>query len=275
MALSKATQERLEVVNGLDLIWESRSLYAEILYCFRECHDICLSSGLFKPDTILQIDQCGVDFRQLSLDTCTVAQRVSTQWLDVAIGFFESIDEIEDPEERKEMLLLLSSQARELAVCFKLIAAWARDLSARFHTAQDGTIQEVEDFKSRFAEAEKRIKAVKEKAEKEYQNFKKKLEDAQDTEYKWKISLISLSWNPIGAVVTGIGHAVASKKLESAEKMEAEAAESLRKASAEFEKLTSENARAKVCKYSAYSLDQPPAPPAPQPPNFSLILLLC
>lgn len=246
MAVSKAAQGRLEVVNGLDLIWESRSLYAEILYCFRECHDICLSSGLFKPDTMLKIDQCGVDFRQLSLDTCTVAQRVSNQWLEVAIGFFESIEEIEDPEERKEMLVLLSKQARELAVCFKLIAAWARDLAARFHTAQDGTIKEVDEFKSRFEEAEKRGKQLRDKAQREYDKFKKDLESAEDSEFAWRISKISLSWMPISLIVTGPGHAIASKQLASAEKVEKEAAETLRKAKAEMDKLTSENERAQV-----------------------------
>ena len=63
MAVSKAAQKKLEVMNGLDLIWESRSLYADILYSFRECHDVVVASGLFTTDIILQIDQCGVDFR--------------------------------------------------------------------------------------------------------------------------------------------------------------------------------------------------------------------
>ena len=74
-----------------------------------------------------------------------------------------------------EMLLLLSNQAKELAVCFKLIAAWARDLGGRFHTAQDGTIQEVEEFKDRFQGAQERAEEVKEKAEKEYAKYKKAL----------------------------------------------------------------------------------------------------
>ena len=81
MVLSTPVQEKLEKSTGLDLTWESRSLYAEILFCFRECHDICVQSKLFSDETILAVDQCGVDFRQLSLDTVSVAKRVSNQWL--------------------------------------------------------------------------------------------------------------------------------------------------------------------------------------------------
>ena len=159
MALSKDAQRKLEVTNGLDLIWESRSLYAEILFSFRECHDVCVSSKLFGNDIILQIDQCAVDFRQLSFDTVTIAKRVSNQWLDSAIAFFENIDDVDDP---KEMLQLLGSQARELAQCFKLIAAWARNLAARFHAAQDDTIREAKEFKQAFEAAQRQAESVKE-----------------------------------------------------------------------------------------------------------------
>ena len=246
MAVSKAAQKKLEVMNGLDLIWESRSLYAEILHSFRECHDVVVASGLFTADIILQIDQCGVDFRQLSLDTVTVAERVSNQWLDVAISFFESLADIDDPKEKMEMLLILSNQARELAVCFKLIAAWARDLGGRFHTAQDGTIKEVDEFKERFQAAVERAKEVKEKAEKEYEKYKEKLEEAENSEFAWRTSMISLSWCPISYVVTGPGLAASKKNLATAEELEKESFEKLRQAKEELKKINDENERAKV-----------------------------
>ena len=139
MASSNEVQKKVETTNGLDLIWESRALYADILFSFRECHDLCVSSGLFTKEIILQVDQCAVDFRQLSLDTVTVAKRVSNQWLGSATTFFENIDYVDKPE---KMLKLLGNQPRELARCFKVIAAWARDLGGRFYEAQGGIIKE-------------------------------------------------------------------------------------------------------------------------------------
>ena len=92
-----------------------------------------------------------MDFRQLSMATVTVARRVSIQWPDEAIDFFENIDDEENPA---LALRTLGNQARELARCFHVIAAWARDLCGRFHKAQNGTIMEAEDFKDAFREAE-------------------------------------------------------------------------------------------------------------------------
>ena len=85
--------------------------------------------------------------------------------MDVAIAFFSNIDDADSPQ---DMLKLLGDQARELAIarCFKLIAAWARDLGGWFHQAQDGTIREAEEFKQEFAAAQKRAESVRAQAQK-------------------------------------------------------------------------------------------------------------
>lgn len=243
MAVSKKVEEKLEVVNGLDLIWESRAVYAEILYCFRECHNVCVGSGLFTKEIILQVDQCAVDFRRMSLDTTTVAKRVSNQWLDVAITFFENIDDIDDP---KEMLQLLADQARDLARCFKLIAAWARDLGGRFHKAQDGTVKEADEFKAVFQASQESAENAKAQAEKALKSATKRREEAQDTEEAWMISAISLSWCPVANIVTGIGASVAGSSVTKARELEEKAAKELREAKVKLEKMTSDNERAKV-----------------------------
>ena len=238
-----AVQKKSEVTNGLDLIWESRALYADILYCFRECHDLCVSSGLFSNDIILKVDQCAVDFRQMSLDTVTVAKRVSNQWLDTAIAFFENIDDVDDP---KEMLILLGNQARELARCFKIIAAWARDLGGRFHQAQDGTIKEAEEFKKRFEAAKKSAEEVEKQAKAQLEKARKHREEAQSTEDKWKTSRIALAWNPIGLAVTSIGCSVAESRRAEASKLEQKANDELRKAQDDLQKKASEKEKAEV-----------------------------
>ena len=243
MALSKSVQKKLEVKDGLDLIWESRSLYAEILFCFRECHDICVQSKLFTDVTILAVDQCAVDFRQLSFDTVSIAKRVSNQWLDVAITFFENIDDADNPE---EMLKLLGDQARELAQCFKLIAAWARDLGGRFHKAQDGTIKEAEEFKREFAAAVERANTVREQAQENLNKSEKLRQKAQETEDAWKISRVSLAWFPISFLVTGPGTAAAEKETAEASRLEAKAKEELRRCEQELAEKTSQKEKAEV-----------------------------
>lgn len=245
MALSKAAQKKIESTNGLDLIWESRILYAEILYCFRECHDVCIKSGLFTKDVILQVDQCALDFRQMSLDTVTVAKRVSNQWLDSAITFFENIGDFEKSD-RVEMLQLLGGQARELAKCFKVIAAWARDLAGRFHQAQDGTIKEVEEFTKVFEAAVQRAKEVKEQISRELDRAAKIRQEAEETENKWKTAQVAVSWFPVGALVTGIGSAVAEKKTAAASELEREAAAKLRKSEQELNEKRSQQEKAQV-----------------------------
>ena len=246
MEISKRVQQKLEEKDGLDLIWESRSLYAEILFCFRECHDVCVQSKLFKDDTILAIDQCAVDFRQLSFDTVSIAKRVSNQWLDVAIAFFENIDDADNPQ---EMLKLLGDQARELAQCFKLIGAWARDLGGRFHKAQDGTIKEAEEFKREFAAAVDRAESVRKQALEKLNKAEKLRQKAQQTEDTWKAWKVGLAWVPISLFVTGPGTSAAEKKTVEASKLEGKANEELRKNKHELEKRKSQNEKAKVDTY--------------------------
>ncbi len=229
--------------NGLDQIWESRALYADILFSFRECHDLCVQSKLFTKEIILQIDQCAVDFRQLSLDTVSIAKRVSNQWLDSTLTFYENIDDVDDP---KEMLILLGNQARDLGYCFKIIAAWARDLSGRFHEAQDGTIKEAEEFKAAFKAASERAKKFQEELDVAHDKAEKRRENAKSVEEKWNTARLAVSWIPIGLVVTSIGCSVAQSKVAEASKLEEEAAERLRKAKEELDKKTSQREKAEV-----------------------------
>lgn len=158
-----------------------------ILYCFRECHDLCVKSGLFTNDVILQVDQCAI---------------VSNQWLDSAITFFENIGDFEKTD-RVEMLHLLGVQARELAKCFKVIAAWARDLAGRFHTAQDGTLKEVKEFTEAFEDAVQRAQDVKGQISRELERASQLRQKAEEAENQWKTALVEVSWSPIGALVTG------------------------------------------------------------------------
>ena len=138
---SSVTHTIIENLTGPQLVNQAKVLFAEVLASFRECHVLCVKSGLFSSRIILEIDTCAVTFRQMCLDTVTVARVVSDQWLDSTIMFFENIKDFDDPT---EMLVLLGNQTKEIGQFFKVIAAWARDLGGRFNKAQDNTIAETE-----------------------------------------------------------------------------------------------------------------------------------
>ena len=229
--------------NGLELIWRSSEVFADILCNFRECHDLCASSKLFDESAILKIDQCAVDFRQLSLDSVSIAKRVSSQWLDTVIVVFENVNDIEDP---KAMLDLLSKQARELSYCFKVIAAWASDLGGRFHRAQDGTIREAEEIKKVFGMASKHeeddLERLKEEEREAVKYFDECNEAVSSLRSKireaWFFDLRKYSWNrQLPSAENG---------LIQARKAKDSAVANRRKAEEELQEKSKKNGRAKV-----------------------------
>ena len=227
-------------INVLDQMFESQ---ADILSSFQQCHDLCVQSRLFSDDIILQIDKCAVDFRQLSLDTVTVIERVSNQWLDEVITLFKSIDTIDDPP---KSLVLLGEQARDFARCFKIIAAWARDICAKFHQAQDDTIKEAKEFKASFKAAVDRAKRFEEEVDEQHTRAEKCRKDAKSTEDKWRTARLALFWSPLALVTTSIGTSAAESRVAEASKRESRAAEELWKAKEDLHKKESQNEKAKV-----------------------------
>ena len=165
--------------------------------------------------------------------------------MDTAIVFFESIDKVDDPTEK---LTHLGNQVRELSHCYKIIAAWARDLGGRFHEAQGGTIKEAEEFKKAFEAAVERAEDVKRQVAAQYTKAAKRREEAQQTENNWKTARVALSWNPIDLrPVTSIGASVVEKKTAEANKLEREAQEKLRQSEEELKSKQTQNEKAKVC----------------------------
>ena len=234
-------QER--TTNGFDLFPQSQDLFAEILFNFRECHDLCVNSGLFTNDVILQIDQCAVDFRQMSIDTVAIAKRMSVVWLDTAIMIFENIDDIDDP---KEVLSVLGTEAGELAKCFHVVAALARDIAARFHHAQGGTIKEAEEFKKSFEKAQESASNVKQQLEKHHAKVQYLHWEAESRQESWEIARIALAWLPPAFITTTIGCKFSEMRRVDAQDIERRAAEKLRKSEEELRKKTAENEKAKV-----------------------------
>lgn len=228
-----------------DLVWESvQCLHSEILSCFRECHDLCVSSGLFSNDLVLQVDQSAVDFRQLSLDTVTVVRRVSGQLLEAAITFFRNFGC--DGAYNSAEMLRLRTQAREVATGFKAIAAWSRDLSGRFHGVQKATNEEAKEFKRRCQIAQENADRDTDRKKESYDRAATLREEAEEEEEKWRDANRALFWVPIANIVTGIGTSVSASKTAEAERLEQGAEEKLRISMRELKMRTLENEKAKV-----------------------------
>lgn len=239
MAMSGAVKSK----EGTDLIGNMQELCTDILSSFRECHHVCLQSKLFTKDVILKIDQCAIDFRRLSFSTVTIAQRVSNQWLDVAITFFENIDEADDP---KEVLKLLGDQAKEIAQCFKVVAAWARYLAGRFYAAHDGTIQEAKVFKQVFKAAQEKAEHTKQLASEVVSKATKVRQEAKEVEDAWQSAHDILGWVPIIGLVTYVGTTTAGRKTVLASQVEEKALHKLHESEQELSQKTSQNDKARV-----------------------------
>ena len=129
----------LELSRLTDVI---RASYASSLHRFSEFHDICQKGQFLSYEIMWKVEECAVDIRQLSIDSISVANKVSKEWIDSTVVFFEGIDDVDDP---KAVLELLGKQAREIGECYRKIAGWARDLAGRLHETQDKTIMEAEE----------------------------------------------------------------------------------------------------------------------------------
>ena len=155
---------------------------------FRECHDFCVRSKLFRDDTVLKVEQCAVDFRQLSLESASIAKRISNVWLETALMVLENLRDMKTSE-KGVMFKLLGDQAKELCYCFKVFALWAKDISGRFHQAQDGTIREAEELKKVFEDAIEEGESTLKALEKEQETVSNYCKECKTSEDEWASKL--------------------------------------------------------------------------------------
>ena len=243
MACCKETTKQTEITNGLDLLYQSKELYAETLFKFRECHDLCISSGLFRKEILLQIAQCALHFHQMCNNTGNIARTVSHQWLDSSISFFENISRVRKP---KETLSLLGRQAKEIGQCFKIIALWTRDIAAKFHDALNNTMREAEECKRRCHDAELRAEEVRSQLRKQRESKRAIRKKAEDTEEAWKIARIATIWVPVSLFVTQVGCSIAENRRKKASEIEKKTTVELNAAEAELRKKTIDKQRIEV-----------------------------
>ena len=227
---------------GLNVLKKAQALHVDAVSSFRECHNLCVSSKLFSHDTMKQVDQCAYDFRQLSLSTVTVSEKVSG-WMSQTINFFKYINSEANP---KQKYIEIARKAKDIAKGFKVIAAWGRGVSAKLHKMQGCLNDEVDEFQKEFEAAEREAEYAEQRKREKYQRAARIRADAQASERKWKTALAATWWNPIGLAVTGIGSAVSSSNTSEAVSLEQDAKEEYDRASERLRKRTREYNLAKV-----------------------------
>lgn len=221
--------------SDLHIMKKVQALHINAVSSFRECHHLCVSSNLFSQNTIMQVDQCALDFRQLSLSTVSVSERVSG-WISRIITFFRYIY---DETNREQKYIQFGGQAKDLARAFKVIAAWGRDVCGRLHETQGCLEREVDRFQLEFLAAKKDAEYAEIAKLEEYAEAVEIRADAEAAERRWKRTNW---WNPIGLV----GNAAFTSNTAKAVSLEREAEQEHDKAVETLVKKTYEYYKAKV-----------------------------
>ena len=123
--------------DSMELFKTCPKVFQEVLVQFRVCHDVCVyaSKEMLAPGTLNKVDQCAVDFRHMSIQTASLADKMSSIWCKTCLLFFKNLEKI-NMARVDVMVKRISSQAKDLSVGFKTIGKWCRELAGRFHEAQ-------------------------------------------------------------------------------------------------------------------------------------------
>ena len=168
--------------------------HTSILHSFKECRELCVQSQLFSLDTIQQVDQCCVGFKQLSQSTHMVVKKI-VHWLDEIILFFRNIDSKNKIESFKQY----SKQANDLAKSFKEIAKWGRDLCGEFHEMKKHTSQDARRIEREHQEAQEYAEKVETRKHNELRRAQKihesaEAEEGRCMEYCTGCNMVESNW---------------------------------------------------------------------------------
>lgn len=191
----KDPSKKADSVIGVELINNSKALFSNIMYNFREVHDLCKDSGLYSQESLLEIDTVAINFRQMGQDTATVARVVADQWLSTTIALYGTIDEL-DMASLQTKFGKLGGQAKELSDLFRVIARWASWITVQFHEGQTDTVKEADEFKAKFASALKEAERAAKQAKSTVERAQAKLKQAKASSNHWSTVAAGTSWIP-------------------------------------------------------------------------------
>lgn len=224
--------------NGFALLERSHEAFGEAFYQFRLCHDLCIYTG--NKELQMEIDQCAVDFRHMSLQTTTISDQVASVWCRTCLLFFENISQLKG--EPAKFMKVISEQARDLSIGFKGVGNWCRELAGRIHGTSVQEKRKVDEYcyivGRAKEEADERIRTLTTDLDKATADAKKQ----QKVANRWMIATMI----PVVSFFAESGATIAAKCAFDAAKIEYSTKKKCEEAKAELEKATSDNDKAKV-----------------------------
>ena len=127
-----------EASDRLEPLRRSLKYFKDGLIQFRVCHDLCLTSDLLDSEASRNLDQCAIDFRQLSIRVASLAEKIASLWCKTCVLFYKNFDKIKgDP---KKVLENIAQQAEELKKGFDHLKERTGDLADQFSSIQCYTL---------------------------------------------------------------------------------------------------------------------------------------
>jgi len=138
MALSKLDHGSIDAkevnIDGLEALRSSLKYFQDGLSQFRVCHDLCLTGDLLDSEESRNLDQCAVDFRQISICVSSLAEKIASLWCKTCALFYKNFEKITGNP--KKVLDNISQQADELRMGFEHIKERASKLADKFSSIQ-------------------------------------------------------------------------------------------------------------------------------------------
>ena len=226
---------------SMELFKMAPDAFSQVLIQFRVCHDLCVytSKEILVPDTLTKVDQCAVDFRHMSIQTATLADRVSSLWCKTCLLFFKNIGKVANPD---RILIKISSQAKDLSEGFKTIGKWCRELAGRFHEAQQLATENSKEFQESVDRAEKEADRLMEELKSKLDKMKDVAEQKRDT----VDTLTALTVIPILGIFFAVAAIIKNEEARSAEESEREARKKSEEVMEELSKAQNKKEKAQV-----------------------------
>ena len=228
--------------DDLKLLSTSPDMCKIVLSRFRDCYYTCCCSedSILSKQTKTSVEQCAVDFRHVCDQTATLAERISSSWIDDCIIFFKN----EKANASSEMAGIIASQATEFEKGFTAIRDWIRQLAGRCN----GCLEEIGRVKEvSLEEAKERVKVAEENMKKAglaREEAEKKARSAEDTQYAWGIA----SWIPIVNLVALPVYLLSCRSdTEKAHEEESKATTAVAESNALQSKAKTDEEKIKVC----------------------------
>ena len=142
MAVSKLNSGSIDIaeenLDGLESLRRSLKYFKDGLIQFRVCHDLCLTSDLLDSEANYNLDQCAIDFRQLSICVASLAEKIASLWCKTCALFYKNFDKITGNP--KKVLENIAQQAEELKKGFEHLKDRAGRLADKFSSIQCYTL---------------------------------------------------------------------------------------------------------------------------------------